>query len=578
MKRLSQTKTGAVSALQTLHALESHEGAPYNGSSPLTRPHNCPDELTTSRNRWLPNSTGMDVCNAVSPKPSGSQKSRHPKHALGTKFVDADADDGRGGHVSASCIADGRRAELKVHAVSPLRSRYITLTGVVTMTRITPRNSGIMSSFTYSASILGLTVASAFGIYKSWDYCRRLQLQANRRGQAVEELRRALADTEGELLALRLRLADAQAAVLEKDEVVEVLRQEMERVRNELANLEAFVEGYQEEKEEMNKELEALRIVNVAIRDDAVYEARSSPEEDFDTSTDQREDDSSSSLRTDESSADDVTNLVRTLNSEISDVAVAMAKLLETEEIEEGDEDEEQSQRAYSQAVEVLGATMVDLLRKQNRRRNPMFLQWAFQACMSAFSDWMISSWYFEDPQSEQVLTSIYEQLRETEEQAVAGRWRVLTRTYVQSVLKDRPDLSEYFLDAFSSILIAIGFKGTPSHFQNIIKRRFGDRMAGIGMQALNLNKTIGQELVSSEVDPIYVAPGTSFDASVMDDGIESPEKRPDEGAEPENILCTVELGLLWALKEHGGSRWEEKILLRPRVLRESELQALGLV
>ena len=147
-----------------------------------------------------------------------------------------------------------------------------------------------------------------------------------------------------------------------------------------------------------------------------------------------------------------------------------------------------------------------------------------------------------------------------------------MTRKHVQRLLQNKPDIAEYFLDAFSNILMAIGFGNDQALMQNIIRSEFGDRMGRIGSLALELNKAIGEGIVSSEIEPIYVAPGVAFDPAVMDDDELFTNDPQDSPSESETILCTTRLGLLWTGEGSAESRWDEKILLRPRIVRRSQL------
>lgn len=87
-----------------------------------------------------------------------------------------------------------------------------------------------------------------------------------------------------------------------------------------------------------------------------------------------------------------------------------------TESPEELLEAEVQAKDAMAQALEVFGPTMVEFLQKTDHSQDPILLQFAFQAGLSAYTHWIISSWFFEDPEDEVLLSEIYARVREAGE------------------------------------------------------------------------------------------------------------------------------------------------------------------
>jgi hypothetical protein len=76
-------------------------------------------------------------------------------------------------------------------------------------------------------------------------------------------------------------------------------------------------------------------------------------------------------------------------------------------------ESEADARDALAQAVEVYGATMVEQLQRIDHAKNPILLQLAFQAGLSAYTHWIITSWFFEDPEDEILLSETYARVRE---------------------------------------------------------------------------------------------------------------------------------------------------------------------
>ncbi|KAF4567376.1 hypothetical protein EYR40_006375 [Pleurotus pulmonarius] len=425
-----------------------------------------------------------------------------------------------------------------------------------------PGAARTMSSFIL-VGIVGLSLGS---IFRTWNNYRQSRIATEKRLlEDIVGLSRAIEKKEKEIKALQGRLTAASTEVVDKNQTISNLERQVEQAWREVADKEHSAKEVDEQNQQLTRELEVAR--EAASNGKVAHASEdSASSEGTGISVDTRP------LISDRLSTADVMGNLSALNAEVLQLAFAMSEYFASPDIPRQDDGDEVDAEAVRQAVEVIGDDMVVWLRSGRNNRKSKFLRVAFQACMSAFSDWMASSWYFEDPDSEQFLTKIYEKIRETESQAVAGQWRVLTRRHVQRLLQNRPDIAEYFLDAFSNILMAIGFGSDQAQMQDVIRSEFGDRMGKIGSLALDLNKAIGEGIVSSEIEPIYVAPGVAFDPAVMDDDELFTNDLPDSPSESETILCTTRLGLLWTGEGSAESRWDEKILLRPRIVRRSQM------
>lgn len=108
--------------------------------------------------------------------------------------------------------------------------------------------------------------------------------------------------------------------------------------------------------------------------------------------------------------------MVQVLNTEVLQTAAFMAEGFEFGEPFTGEEDDEDPDlsSAYAHTTELLGPTVTDLLRKTHHRDDPTLVQIAFQASMSTYAEWMISSWYFENSGEEQFLSQIYDKIRDS--------------------------------------------------------------------------------------------------------------------------------------------------------------------
>lgn len=122
-------------------------------------------------------------------------------------------------------------------------------------------------------------------------------------------------------------------------------------------------------------------------------------------------------------SEDNVISLLEALNVEIMEVAQVVARAfantrrpappLPSEELSED------LKEAICGATEILGSAMVELLQAaqpQVDTGNDDAVQMALRASMTAYTHWIISSWYFENPEDEHLLSEIYARVRETGE------------------------------------------------------------------------------------------------------------------------------------------------------------------
>ncbi|KAF9073346.1 hypothetical protein BDP27DRAFT_1216107 [Rhodocollybia butyracea] len=272
----------------------------------------------------------------------------------------------------------------------------------------------------------------------------------------------------------------------------------------------------------------------------------------------------------------DIMKMIDDLNTEIHQTASIMADAFSPELHAPGAAAEEVHE-AVAHTEEILGECMTKMLQTFNHREENILLQIAFQASMCAFTEWIMDSWCYHDRDSEVelVLQETYEQMRETEEQPVSARWRILTRKYVRQLYPtvERPNLAYHILAACANILIVAGLHDSELRLLDALTARFSDRLTMIVERAIHLNNAIGDDVTSCEFVPIYCTPDVAFDPSTM-------ENTSDSGhshfIERENkILCTTDLGLLRAEKVQGEEgTWHNTILLKPKIVMSAGLTA----
>ncbi|PPQ91154.1 hypothetical protein CVT25_003059 [Psilocybe cyanescens] len=304
--------------------------------------------------------------------------------------------------------------------------------------------------------------------------------------------------------------------------------------------------------------------------------------------------------KADQLSGADVIKLVEGLNAEIMQTAAVLAEELEIEakedlrgevdiaanELKKKVEVEEDAAKlesddmkeAFMRTEEIVGPRMAELLKTSEHHEDPILIQIALQASMAAYTHWIVSSWCFESPEDEHMLSEIYARVRESEEQAVSGRWRQLTRTHLQRMLTQGPDLTSEMADAFASIFITAGYKKSLLTVHESIMNRFSKHISTVMKLAQHLNKQIGEGVTSCDLEALYIAPDVAYNAITMEDAIGvTSVKKMENGYGHETILCTTDLGLVRAEKISGTTGdWHESVLLRPKVVLFSGIASIN--
>ncbi|KAF8181794.1 hypothetical protein BJ912DRAFT_906612 [Pholiota molesta] len=274
----------------------------------------------------------------------------------------------------------------------------------------------------------------------------------------------------------------------------------------------------------------------------------------------------------------EVVGLLESLNSEIMQIAASMTEELTIEEkridAEAKEQESDEAREAYARAEDTVGPRMAELLKNSEHHEDPILVQLAVQASMAAYTHWIISSWVFESPEDEHMLSEIYARVRETEEQAVSGRWRQLTRKHLQRMLAHDPDLSSDMLGAVANIFTTAGLKDSPEMLYERIVGRFAGRVSVVMKLAVDLNKHIGEGITSCDLEALYIAPDVKFNPATMDDAIGASSSSPE--AAQEMILCTTDLGLVRAEKiASARGDWKESVLLKPKVVLYSGIASI---
>ena len=113
----------------------------------------------------------------------------------------------------------------------------------------------------------------------------------------------------------------------------------------------------------------------------------------------------------------EVIKLVEALNGEIMQTAAVMAEAFSIEEkrrVEAKNGEAEEMSKVFARAGEIVGYRMAEMLRTSEHHEDPILVQMGLQTAMVGYTHWVISSWCFESPEDEHMLSEVYARVRET--------------------------------------------------------------------------------------------------------------------------------------------------------------------
>jgi hypothetical protein len=269
---------------------------------------------------------------------------------------------------------------------------------------------GALSPFTY-AGMAGLSIASAIGIIKLWKHFFYSLDARSAKDNEISTLQRSLS-------AARL---DAQT----KEENMAILRKELAGMHGQMEELGKLLQSTRSHNQVLGDQVKAQTREAQLLKDETVQVKTRHAQtlELLEARTLELKGAEAFLTKADALSGADVIALLNTLNSEIYQTAALVAESFEF--TRKGGSEEGMSDRVaggeqptdmeevYASATEILGSRMVELLKASEHHEDPTLIQIAFQAGMSAYSNWIVTTWYFEDPEDEHLLSEIYARVRE---------------------------------------------------------------------------------------------------------------------------------------------------------------------
>ncbi|KAL6306647.1 hypothetical protein BKA93DRAFT_728707 [Sparassis latifolia] len=272
----------------------------------------------------------------------------------------------------------------------------------------------------------------------------------------------------------------------------------------------------------------------------------------------------------------DVHRAVEQLNAEIFQMAAQIADTLTFDNYPNLDFANPMVEGTQLEGI--LGLAVIQSLKCSRHKDDPICVQIALQACMTVFSSWIIETWDFSSHRDKGFLGILYAALNEKESRNVAGRWRVLTRSHIKSLLPPEPELARWLQDILirniSDIIRTTGLQQPPQEMAEALQSVHGEQMCSIIGLCLGLRVATGEQILSRDFEILVVDPGVSFDVELMQDAFCGGAVGKSEASKT-NILCMTELGLRRVEKNANGQLYHT-ILLKPKVALETVIRDLG--
>ncbi|KZP25915.1 hypothetical protein FIBSPDRAFT_732978 [Athelia psychrophila] len=280
--------------------------------------------------------------------------------------------------------------------------------------------------------------------------------------------------------------------------------------------------------------------------------------------------------KTDSLSGAEAIGLVQALNADIFQLAAFMSDSFQAS-TKKTPANEDPKGAHHHRMKDHLGDQLIVSLTSWPHTDDPTVLQMALQCYLAKMSRDITSSWTFDGSSS--VLVRLYEQVRNAEDQAVAGRWRALSRSHLRHLSAGGndalPRIRKFICGGLADILISAKCQISPLGAAEALTGRFGDRIYAIIDAALSIHRIFGEEITSGDFQIVTWQGGVVFDPKLMED---TASDDPSYG-EKSIVLCTTEMGLIKESREvKGGQRATETVttLLKPKVALESVLAQIS--
>ncbi|ESK91431.1 hypothetical protein Moror_2704 [Moniliophthora roreri MCA 2997] len=256
----------------------------------------------------------------------------------------------------------------------------------------------------------------------------------------------------------------------------------------------------------------------------------------------------------------DLIRLIESLNGEIMQAAASITDTLDIATIASNRRSMGSHKVARRELSPFLADETVTLLHSIEIDDLDILIQSAFQAAMAYQCTIWINAWSPEDGQ-DNFLRDLFQKQALS---PVAGRWRAITKTHTKYAVIDQIELKMHdrIFDAIVAVIYVAGLSPKDKEHEGEITKIIRERIVIIANQALQIDRIIGLEMTSEELE-VYVAPvGEPLDQDLMEDVFE----RNSSDAEANcRALCTTDMGLRCRQAQGAEEVWQ--VMLRAKVV-----------
>ncbi|KAJ2921298.1 hypothetical protein H1R20_g15795, partial [Candolleomyces eurysporus] len=305
-------------------------------------------------------------------------------------------------------------------------------------------------------------------------------------------------------------------------------------------------------------------------------------------------------------SVTDVVQKVNALNEEIFQMAAFLGEVLVYEVLEPDANRQEHRQAAinstYESARHTLGDTLASTLAHESvnepkEQSNPLLVQIVMQIALTNWCGnfgrrW--TSYQRVDNESateakegqtkesgsksgiskqldhDRFIAELYDNIRDHEDQAVAGRWRSLTKAHLPF---STTGWDHSLMLAICSIMSVAGWATRSTEEVAQIEKR----LSSIFKPLLDLRKATGEDVTSADLEISFIQPGQSFDPAYMEDEYaDGRSSSKSKKSAPEAVISTSGLGLQRLVVKRpkaGGVQRQLEILSMPKVVLEKTIK-----
>ncbi|RDX46328.1 hypothetical protein OH76DRAFT_1407051 [Lentinus brumalis] len=282
----------------------------------------------------------------------------------------------------------------------------------------------------------------------------------------------------------------------------------------------------------------------------------------------------------------DVLEIVRTINSHIYQTACAIARAYQEWC---GNPRNNKVAERVRRETRVLDGHLILVTRRLEYRQatNGLLLQLALQTAMVSFLQSASAFWGCPATGSSSTsckLQELYRRIRVHEPQSISARWRVLSRTYLESS-ENADDLRHQMRDNLLHDVVDVLLSCSVSNSRPTLEREVDQTYRGafdeIILLTLKFRRFTGMSIVSRDLKIVSAESGGAFDVRWMQNGwTESKKKRSSRRPSDASVLCTTQLGLVREeIEESSGKQQgesKEVVLLKAQVALAEVLDELS--